>query len=147
MFRVDTSDLDAGVAQLEQKLDRVAKVSSDMTPLWGKIGEIFAAHQRDVFSSGYDWQPLEAATIVKKGSAQVLVETGRLMQAATSATPVEANRLYAKFGLTHSQVPYAHWHARGAGVPERDPVPDLTPTVRRQWLEIIAERVREELAR
>ena len=147
MFRVDTSDLDAGVAQLEQKLDMVAKVSSDMTPLWGKIGEIFAAHQRDVFSSGYDWQPLEAATIVKKGSAQVLVETGRLMQAATSATPVEANRLYAKFGLTHSQVPYAHWHARGAGVPERDPVPDLTPTVRRQWLEIIAERVREELAR
>jgi hypothetical protein len=147
MFRVDTSDLDAGVAQLEQKLDRVAEVSSDMTPLWGKIGEIFAAHQRDVFSSGYDWQPLEAATIVKKGSAQVLVETGRLMQAATSATPVEANRLYAKFGLTHSQVPHAHWHARGAGVPERDPVPDLTPTVRRQWLEVIAERVREELAR
>ena len=77
----------------------------------------------------------------------VLIERGVLMQAATSPRPVEANRLYAKFGLTHSQVPYAHWHARGAGVPERDPVPKLPPSVIQMMLEKVAERIRQEFAR
>jgi hypothetical protein len=146
MFDVDTSGLDAGIARIEEKVDRVSKLARDMTPLWPKVGELFAAQQRDVFASGFNWQPLERATIIKKGSARVLVETGALMQAATSPIPVEATPLYAKFGVRHSDVTYAHWHARGAGVPERRPVPPLSTDLRRAWLEVVAEKVREELA-
>ena len=108
MFRVDTDDFDAGAARIEEKLDRVAKVARDMTPLWPKLGELFAEQQRDVFASGFNWQPLEQSTVLKKGSARVLVETGALMQAATSPIPVEATPLYAKFGVRSGAIPYAH---------------------------------------
>lgn len=147
MFSIDSTALEAGLERVDEKLAGVSKIASDMTPLWPRVGEVFAEHQRSIFSSGHDWAPLQRSTMIKKGSGQVLIETGVLMQAATSPTPVEANRLYAKFGLTHSQVPYAHWHARGAGVPERDPVPKLPPSVVQMMLEKVAERIREELAR
>lgn len=145
MFTVDTSDFDAGIARIEEKVEGVAKIARDMTPLWPKVGELFAEQQRDIFASGSYWQPLERSTILKKGDSRVLIETGALMQAATSPTPVEATALYAKFGLRSSQVPYAHWHARGAGVPERRPVPPLSADLRRAWLEVVLDRVREEL--
>lgn len=145
MFEID-GDFTADIERVEDKLARVSKVASDMTPLWPKVGEVFAEHQRQVFSSGHDWAPLERATVLKKGSAQVLIEKGVLMQAATSPTPVEANALYAKFGLTNSQVPYAHWHARGAGVPKRDPVPKLPPSSIATLLDIVADRMRQEWA-
>ena len=147
MFSIDSTDLEAGLERVDDKIAAVSKVASDMTPLWPRVGEVFAEHQRSIFSSGHDWAPLERSTMLKKGSSQVLIERGVLMQAATSPRPVEANRLYAKFGLTHSQVPYAHWHARGAGVPERDPVPKLPPSVIQMMLDKVAERIREELAR
>ena len=146
MFRVDTDDFDSGAARIEEKLDRVSKVARDMTPLWPKVGELFAEQQRDVFASGFNWQPLEQSTVLKKGSARVLVETGALMQAATSSIPVEATPLYAKFGIRSGDIPYAHWHSRGAGVPERKPVPPLSTELKRAWLEVVAQKVREELA-
>jgi hypothetical protein len=147
MFTVDTSDFDAGVARIEERVDRVSKIAQDMTPLWPKVGELFAEQQRDIFASGSTWQPLEQSTVLKKGSSRVLVETGALMEAATSPIPVEATPLYAKFGVRSSDVPYAHWHARGAGVPKRRPVPPLSADLRRAWLEVVAEKVRSEFAR
>lgn len=146
MFEVDTAAFDAGVERLEGKFTRVGKVAADASPLWPKVGEVFAEFQRQIFASGHNWPALERSTVLKKGSSQVLVEKGTLMQAATSPTPVEANALYAKFGLTHGEVPYAHWHARGAGVPRRDPVPNLSPAAIQDILRIVAERVREEFA-
>ena len=147
MFTVETSDFDAGIEQIDDKLTRVGKVASDANPLWPKVGEAFAEFQREVFASGHNWAPLERTTILKKGSAQVLVERGVLMQAATSPTPVEANAVFAKFGVRHGDVPYAHWHARGAGVPERRPVPNLSPAAVQDILRIVADRVREEWSR
>jgi phage gpG-like protein len=146
MITVDDSGVTAGVASIDAKIDAAAKISSDMSPLWPRVGQLFAEHQRDVFASGHNWQPLEQSTIMKKRSAQVLVQSGRLMAAATSATPVESNPLFATFGLTHAQVPYAHWHARGAGVPRRDPVPAMPPTVIRSILDMVQERMRGALA-
>jgi len=146
MFSIDSSAMEDGLERIEEKIAGASRVASDMTPLWPRVGEVFAEHQRSVFASGHDWAPLERSTVLKKGSAQVLVERGVLMAAATSPTPVEATRLYAKFGLTHSQVPYAHWHARGAGVPERDPVPKMPPSVIQMVLQKVADRMREELA-
>lgn len=146
MLQIDSSAFDAGVERLEEKFKRVGKVASDASPLWPKVGEVFAEFQREIFASGHNWAPLERSTILKKGSSQVLVEKGNLMQAATSPTPVEANAVYARFGLTHAEVPYAHWHARGAGVPRREPVPNLSPGAIQDILRIVAERVREEFA-
>ena len=147
MFRVDTTDVDAALERVEEKVERVAKIASDMTPLWPKIGEVFAEQQREVFASGWNWQPLERSTVLRKGSARVLVETGALMRAATSPAPIEATPIFATFGVRHAEVPYAHWHARGAGVPERAPVPPISPAMRRAWLEVVQERVRQELGR
>jgi len=144
-YRLDTSDFDAGVARLEEKAGRIEKLSRDMSALWPKVGELFAEQQRDLFSSGSTWQPLAQSTIIKKGDARVLVETGALMEAATSPIPVESAPLYAKFGVRPGSIPYAHWHARGAGVPERRPVPPLSADLRRAWLDVVIERVREEL--
>lgn len=145
MFNVETSEFDSGVEQLEDKLKRVGKVASDANPLWPKVGEVFAEFQRDVFSSGHDWAPLSAETVrIKKDSTILVGRTQQLRTAATSPTPVEANAVFAKFGVRHSDVPYAHWHARGAGVPERKPVPNLSPAAVQDILKIVAERVREE---
>lgn len=146
MYQIDASDFDAGIEKVDDKLTRVGKVASDANALWPRVGEVFADFQRQVFATGHNWAPLERTTIVKKGSAQVLVEKGVLMQAATSPTPVEANAVYARFGLTHAQVPYAHWHARGAGVPRREPVPNLSPAAIQDILRIVSDRVREEWA-
>lgn len=146
MFGMDDSGVDAGVDRLEDKLDAVSKVAGDMTPLWPKVGEVFAQMQRQVFSSGTGWPALDEDTVRIKGSGEILVAGRSLIEAATSPVPVEATRLYAKFGVRSSDVPYAHWHARGAGVPRRDPVPPMTPAVKTMILDIVAERVREELA-
>ncbi len=146
MFTVDSSDFDAGVEQLDDKLTRVGKVASDANPLWPKVGEVFAEYQRDVFASGHNWPALSSETVRIKRDATILVKTGQLRSAATSPTPVEANAVFAKFGVRHSDVPYAHWHARGAGVPERRPVPNLSPAAVQDILRIVADRVREEWA-
>lgn len=146
MFKVDVSGFEAGMERVEEKLDRVSKIARDGSELWPKVGEVFAEQQRQIFSSGFNWQPLAPATILQKGSARVLVDTGALMEAATSEIPIESTPLYAKFGVRHGDVPYAHWHARGAGVPERAPVPPVSAELRRAWIEVVQERVRKELA-
>lgn len=148
MFEVDTAALESSIERLEEKFVRVGKVASDASPLWPRVGEVFAEFQRQVFASGHDWPALSPETVrIKKDSTILVGRTGLLRSAATSPTPVEANAVYAKFGLTHGEVPYAHWHARGAGVPKRDPVPDLSPAVIQDILRIVAERVREEFAK
>ena len=148
MFEVDASAFDAGVERLEEKFTRVGKVASDASPLWPKVGEVFAEFQRQVFASGHNWPALSPETVRIKKDATILVgRTGLLRSAATSPVPVEANAVYAKFGLTHGEVPYAHWHARGAGVPRREPVPNLSASTIQDILRVVAERVREEFAR
>lgn len=147
MFTVDSADLEAGLDRLDDKLSRVGEVASDANPLWSKVGEVFAEYQRDVFASGSTWPALSAETVRIKRDATILVRTGQLRTAATSPTPVEANAVYAKFGVRHGDVPYAHWHARGAGVPERRPVPNLSPAAVQDILKIVADRVREEWAK
>ena len=148
MFDVETAAFDAGVERIGEKFVRVGKVAADASPLWPKVGEVFAEFQRQVFASGHDWPALSPETVRIKKDATILVgKTGLLREAATSPVPVESNAVYAKFGVTHGEVPYAHWHARGAGVPRRDPVPNMSPAVVQDILRIVAERVREEFAK
>ena len=145
MFRVDTSDFDAGVERVEDKLDQLAKIARDGSDLWPKVGEVFAEQQERLFDSGSLWQALDADTVRIKGDSRVLIESGSLMESATSPIPVESNPLYAKFGVQHGAVPYAHWHARGAGVPRRPPVPPISAELRRAWIEVARERLNREL--
>jgi hypothetical protein len=147
MFSIDATETTSGVDQIEQKLDAISEVARDGSALWPKVGEVFAEHQTRIFASGSDWAPLDEDTVRIKGSAEVLIDNRTLVKAATSPTPVEATSLYAKFGVRHAEVPYAHWHARGAGVPRRDPVPPMPQSVKTMILETVAERVREELNR
>jgi hypothetical protein len=146
MFTIDTADFDAGLERLEDKMERVSKIGDDMTPLWPKVGEVFAEQQRQLFASGSIWPALDADTVRIKGSTTILRNTGVLEAAATSPTPVEATALYAKFGVRSGDVPYAHWHSRGAGVPMRKPVPPLSAEMRRAWMQVVIDRVQRELA-
>lgn len=148
MINMDASDFMAGIAEVEEKLDKAAEATRNMTPIWDELGRVFSEHQRNIFASGFDWAPLAASTVAKKGNAQILVETGSLMQGATNPIPVTSGPLFATFGVPqgHPSRAYAHWHYRGAGVPLRDPVPELPPPLRVEFLAEVQKRIGQALA-
>ena len=146
-MNIDVEDSGSGIDALVKRLDRLEEACSDLSEVWPKVGAVFAQAQREVFAGGNTWAPLAAATILRKKSTRILVETGALERGATSPTPITADDLSATFGVPpgHPSRAYAFWHYLGRGVPERDPVPDLSPTKREAMFRAAIEPIREVL--
>ena len=142
-------DIDAGSGadDIIERLDRLEEACSDLSEVWPKVGAIFAQAQREVFAGNNSWPPLAASTVLRKKSTRVLVETGLLESAATNPVPIESDALSASFGVPpgHPSRRYAFWHYLGRGVPERDPVPNLSATKREAMFRAAVEPIREVL--
>ena len=142
-------DIDAGsgAEDIVKRLDRLEKACSDLSEVWPKLGRIFAQAQEEVFAGNNNWPPLAASTMLRKKSTRVLVDTGMLKQGATNPTPITSDALSASFGVPpgHPSRVYAFWHYLGRGVPERDPVPNLSATKREAMFRAALEPIREVL--
>lgn len=129
-------------------LDGVIDAVQDLSDAWPAVGEVFAERQRGIFATGSNgrWATLAASTILRKRRlgqpATTLVATGSLLAAVSSATPRASGPRFAVYGPPKgADLSFAKHHIRGNGVPQRNPVPRLTPIERKRMVEAIRERV------
>ncbi len=134
-------------AVLEDRLDQLIDLSSDVSPVWEGIGKIWGDRQRKVFETGSfgRWAPLAVSTIVQKRrqgvSNETLVHTHSLLGEVSREEPRSSSTHYVVFGPAKGAViDYAKFHMRGMGVPQRHPVPRLTPTERKNMLKAFKDR-------
>lgn len=125
----------AGISQVDGVLEQIESVAHDMSLLWPDIGKVWAARQQKIFATESlgRWAPLKAATILRKRRlgvvADTLVETGTLRRELTREVPRSQGKRFAVFGPSQgAPIDYVKQHARGNGVPQRNPAPRLAPS-------------------
>lgn len=148
--RID-GDAAAGQAEaIRKQLDDLIKAGEDMRPIWPEVGQVFAERQQKIFRTGSNgrWAPLAASTLMKKAETSIqpsaiLVETGLLRDAATNPAARKSTESSAEFGVPSGDPvrEYTQYHIRGNGVPQRQPVPKMTPIERRDMIAIIRKRL------
>lgn len=135
-----------------KQLDDLIKAGEDMRPIWPEVGAVFAERQERIFRTGSNgrWAPLAAVTMIKKSKTSIspstiLVETGLLRDAASSPQTIKEAEQSAEWGVPSGDPvrQYAQYHIRGNGVPQRKPVPKMTPTERRDMIAIIRKRLKK----
>ncbi|MBI1377248.1 MAG: hypothetical protein GC157_07180 [Frankiales bacterium] len=136
------------MAGLEGRLDDLIDAASDLSPAWPEIGKVWSDREERVFATGSfgRWAPLKVVTVLQKlrdgATSEPLVHTGILKHELTSATPRSQGPRFAVYGPARGAViDYAKFHVRGQGVPQRHPVPRLTPTERRRMVEKISDHL------
>ena len=136
-----------GDERVIRSLDRVRRRLNDLRWLFGTLTELFVAKERNWFDSEAKgtWPALSPAYARWKAVAYpgrpIMVRTGDLRSTLTSGKAVLAKTDDSLFLGT--SVPYAAYHARGAGnLPQRPP---LIPTV--SITTGLARRIEYELMR
>lgn len=97
-------------------------------------------YERDVFASGGNgaWPALSPATVALKGSGQILVDSGSLLDALTSSEDLMGDAAE----VTAASVPYAHFHKTGTGrMPARDPAPEPDSGVVEGWAHTLLDEI------
>lgn len=128
-------------------IDEFIEKASDLRGAWPEVGKVWAEREKSVFETGSfgRWAPLKSATILDKQKSGLgttpMIETGSLIHGVTNPTPSESGPLYAVFGPGGSAPDYAKYHLNGRGVPQRNPVPKLTPTERKRFVEKVAKHL------
>jgi hypothetical protein len=152
--RLETSAAASQADAIGKQLDELSGAAEDLRPVWPEVGEVFAERQEKVFSTGSfgRWSPLKAETMIKKAktsisASTILVDSGMLRKAATDPTVINSSPASAEFGVRPGDLSrlYAVYHVRGQGVPQRQPVPKMTPTERRRLIEKIQDHIRKAL--
>ena len=127
--------------------------ASDFLPAFLEIVKVFWMNEEGVWTaSGPGWAPLAASTVAKKGSSEILVETGALEESLEGGTGsvvhIEAlNRtsqsVYMGTSVTDSRgkfyagfQQYGFTHASGMKVPPRAPI-NLLPATIIMWDRIL----------
>lgn len=148
--RIESSASAAQADAISKQLDDLIAAGEDMRPIWPEVGQVFAERQQRIFATGSNgrWAPLAASTLMKKQGTSIrpsaiLVETGMLLDAATSPAARKATESSAEFGVPSGDPvrTYTQYHVRGSGVPQRQPVPKMTPIERRDMIAIIRKRL------
>lgn len=135
--------IDGNVVDLEQQLDAMATAAGDLTTAWTKVGTWWRARQITVFATANNgaW-PMRDKDTSKIGRGP-LIRTGELMRAVSSPKPIYASPTTARFGQQGSKGWYGVFHARGDGVPVRQPVPPLTQAEALEVVDIIRDHIME----
>lgn len=126
-------DVTVNSTRLIQKLDGLALGLKDLTPVWGKVHEVFIAFVQRVFASqgsyvGEAWAPLSPAyarwKAAHSANAGILQLRGRLY--GSLSAPDHPDHIFrsgpswAEYG---TQVPYAKFHQTGTRrMPRRPPL-------------------------
>jgi hypothetical protein len=153
--RIDPSGSAAAQTDvISKQLDELTKITEDLRPIWPEVGQVFSERQRTIFATGSRgrWAPLAASTLMKKASTSlspstILVHSGLLRDAATNPNPINAREQSAEFGVPAGDPSraYTDYHVKGNGVPQRNPLPKLTPIERRDLIAIIRKRIGKAL--
>lgn len=134
----------------DRMLLSVARSLTDLSPVWPKAGKWWARREEGIFARNGRprWKPLSPGYIVRRRKegmgGHMLVRTGTLKRAVTSAAPKRATRQYAVFGPRGRAAP--HWSLLKTGtssMPKRDPAPPPTKAERAEVAKILADYVRE----
>jgi len=110
--------------------DRIEQPRSLLSALSGELVD----HERDAFATnGFgEWAPLHPATIARKGSSRILVDTGSLMAALTRPSSVRIDSDAAT--ITAAGIDYAKFHAG-----RRNPTPEPPRERVEQWADSILD--------
>lgn len=114
--------IEADVAPAVRMVDDIADRVDQEHTLLQILGDELTEYEAEVFAtSGHGaWAPLDPATIAYKGSGQVLVDTGSLLEQLTSSSSVRVDGE----SVSVQGTDYAGYLKRGArGMPQRDPAP------------------------
>jgi hypothetical protein len=150
--RIDGVAAAAQAEAIGKQLDDLIKAGEDLRPIWPEVGQVFAERQNKIFRTGSNgrWAPLATGTLIKKAKtsispSSILVETGLLRDAATSPQARKSAELSAEWGVPSGDPvrAYTQYHVRGSGVPQRQPVPKMTPAERRDMIVIIRRRLQK----
>ena len=140
-----------GTDRIASKLQAVAHAADDMSDVWPEVGDLFSSRQKSLFDKGGrpKWKPLSPRYIMKRRneglSGRILVRTGLLRDAATSATPAKTSPKFAVFGPAGRTAPHWVLHKHGTKrMPKRDPLPTFTKKERGQVRDLIAEHIVKE---
>lgn len=134
----------AGITPMQGVLEQLESLAKDMSIRWADIGAVWAERQQQIFDTDSlgRWAPLSAETILRKRRAGIvmdtMVETGTLRRSLTNAVPRAQGPHFAVFGPpVGAPIDYAKFHARGNGVPQRNPVPRLSPAERKRMVDLL----------
>lgn len=135
--------IDGNVVDLEAELGAMAGAAADLTSAWPKVGEWWKARQTTVFTTRNRGQwPMRDPDTSKIGRGP-LIRTGVLQRSVSSPKPIYASPSTARFGQSGGKGWYGIFHARGNGVPVRNPVPPLTQAEAGEVVEIIRDHILE----
>lgn len=134
------------MAEFNRSFSRFGELVDDFTWAFEQIADNFYAGEGEMFSSGGGgaggWAPLKDSTIARKGSSEILVETGMLRDSLTTREGA-----FSRFGLQPkrlemgSSVPYGAYHQTGTSrMPARPPV-KLTEKQKTEWMKYIHEHI------
>lgn len=135
--------IDGNVVDLEHELDAMADAAGDLTGAWTKVGQWWKARQTTVFTTRNRGQwPMRDPDTSKVGRGP-LIRTGALQRSVSGTKPLYASPTTARFGQRGNAGWYGIFHARGNGVPVRNPVPPLTMAEAGEVVDIIREHIME----
>lgn len=144
----------AGVYAL---LDGIESRTTNLMGAWPEVGRWFAEREQKVFSTKGRgrWAPRSPSYITALrrealAGRGLLVRSGSLLRASSTATPIKAAPRFAVFGLGGNahphQVQIARWLSKGRpSMPRRTAVPGLTVGERRDVGRIVKKHILEEI--
>lgn len=135
--------MQGNILDLEERLSAMEKASADLTPAWSEVGKWWQSRQRSVFATMNrgSWPMRDPDT--KSMGRGVLIRTGELLRAVSSPKPTYSSPSTARFGQSGSKGWYGVFHARGSGVPVRNPVPSFSATETSEVVDIITRHIME----
>lgn len=138
---------DFGSAEKEAvRLEKGAHAVNDLLPVMTRIAEDMMRVEEAVFSSqgrrgGGSWKPLKPETVKRKGSSQILVDTGQLKASLTEPGAnfqiLNISGSTIEFGTSD---PVAVFHDEGRGQARR-PLFKLVPGDENRWASMITEHL------
>jgi len=135
--------IEGNLVDLEAQLDAMADAAGDLSGVWPKVGNWWRARQLTVFATRNRgaWEMRDPDTS-QVGSGP-LIRTGALMRAVSKPKPIYSSPSTARFGQQGKPGWYGIFHARGNGVPVRNPVPPLTQAEASDVVDIIRDHIME----
>lgn len=136
-------EFEGSITKEAARLDHAADAVGTMEGVLGRIAEDMMRIEKIVFDSqgrrgGGSWKPLDPATIKRKGSSRILVETGALEASLTEPGAtfqvLKIGPNYVEFGTDH---PAAEFHQEGTSRMPRRPLIKLVPGDITRWERMI----------
>lgn len=131
-------EVEADIAEAHDMLTDIGGRLDSPRPLLAQLGDDLHEHAEQAFATdGFGtWAPLSPATVTRKGSSRILVDTGGLLDSLTSGSP-DITDESVTLSTDHPAAPFLRAGARGA--PARDPLPEPPGDVVDGWAETSLE--------